>query len=156
MFRSGVSLVAAGVLLIASGQEPRSATTHVPAMMIGDWAGVAHVFVDWTEQQTIDVTLFISPDGRVDGSIGDALLRNARFERSMFGRFFNVRTDWVVFGELDGYLIRPEGVRRERLTMPLNWVHDHFEGRFTTSGLQVGGRGNLVFAAGRMRLDRLP
>ena len=158
MARSIVSVVAAGVLLVASGAGMRAETApQVPVAMIGVWAGVAHVFVNWTEQPTIDVTLSIAPSGRVDGSVGDAVLSAARLERNrgIVGRFFNVRTDWVVFGELQGQLILAEGVRRDRVTMPLNWVRDHFEGSFTTSGLKLGGKDDMTFVAGRMRLDRL-
>ena len=158
MSRSFALLAVAVGLVVGAGHEVQSASAQVvPVVMTGVWAGTANVLVDWIEEPNITVTLFINAEGRVTGSVGDAILRNARFERNRgaFARFFNRKSDWVVVGQLEGALIRAEGLQRLQLRMPLTWVRDHFEGGFTAWNPTAHGRDDRAVSAIRLRLDRL-
>jgi hypothetical protein len=132
-------------------------TAITTAAMAGSWGGEAQIAVNWTTQRTLRVHLSFDPDGRATGTIGDAVLRNGRVEpnRTALGRALHVKTDWIVRGDLDGDVIKAEGIHRPGVTLPLNFVDDHFEGSVNTSGSHVGGRDSMWLAAVRLRLDRL-
>jgi hypothetical protein len=125
--------------------------------MAGSWSGDARIAVNWTTQRTLRVKLTIAPDGRASGTIGDAVLRNGRLERNRtaIGRALHVKTDWIVRGDLDGDVIKAESIRRDGISLPLNWIEDHFEGSVNTSGSHFGGRDSMWLAALDLRLDRI-
>ena len=156
MSRFLLLLIVAGGLVIGPGREVQSAAPQVPVVMTGAWFGTAEVIAEWIEQPSVGVSLFINSEGRVRGMIGDATLRNGRFERTRggFARFFNIKSDWVITAELEGSLIRAEGLQGLQITMPLTWVGDHFEGTFTVWDPTVRAAANRI-ASGRFRLDRL-
>ena len=110
--------------ITAVGTQPT-----VPTEFAGTWAGTARIFVNWTTQKTLAVRLTIGADGRVSGTVGDAALRNGRFvsNRGPLLRMLDWKTDWRIVGDLDGPVIEAEGIRRDRVSIPLNWVEDHFE-----------------------------
>jgi hypothetical protein len=127
-----------------------------PPAMTGVWTGDAQIFVNWTSQRVLAVRLAIASDGTVTGTIGDATLQNGRFEsnRNTLERAIHIKTDWIVKGDLDGDVIKAEGIRRASVMVPLDWVDDHFEGGVNTSGSHVGGKESMWLAAGRLRLTR--
>jgi hypothetical protein len=124
--------------------------------MTGVWSGVAQIFVNWTVQRPLDVHITIAPDGRVSGTVGDAALRNGRFESNRGGlaRALRWKTDWIVIADLDGTVINAEGIHRASVKIPMNWVDDHFEGGLNTSGTHVGRQETMWIAAGPLRLER--
>ena len=126
------------------------------AGMAGAWSGNAEIFVNWTAQRSLPVKLTIAPDRSVIGTIGDATLRNGRFEstRNALERAVHEKTDWVVKGDLEGDVIKAEGIRRASVTVPLNWIDGRFEGGVNTSGSHLGGKESMWLAAGRLRLQR--
>ena len=136
---------------------PAAASPLSPAAMAGFWSGEARIVVSWATEKTLRVTLSIAPDGRVTGTIGAAVLRNGSFEsnRTAIGRALRIKTDWIVRGTLDGDVIKAEGIRRESVMIPLNWVDDHFEGGVNTSGSHFGGKETMWLAARDLRLDRV-
>lgn len=150
-FALAFTIVAFGV----NGTHAQSAE-GTPAAMTGTWAGDAQIFVNWTVQRTLPVRLAMASDNRVSGTVGDASLRNGRLERNRtaIGRALHVKTDWIVRGDLEGDVIRAEGIRRESVSIPLDWIDDHFQGAVNTSGGQFGGKKSMWLAAGRLRLDR--
>ena len=127
-----------------------------PPDMAGAWAGEAEIFVNWTAQRSLPVKLSIAADGRVAGTVGDATLRNGRFEsnRNAIERAIHLKTDWIVKGDLDGDVIKAEKIHRTSVSVPLNWIDGHFEGGVNTSGSHFGGKESMWLAAGRLRLER--
>src|SRR5437867_504970 len=154
-----IRITAAGVVAFAFalalpawlGMEETRAehVATIPVVMAGTRTGEAQIFVNWTVQRTLFVLITIAPDGRVSGTVGDAALRNARVERNRtaLGRALHVKTDWIVRGGLDGDVIKAEGIRRESVSVPLDWIEDHFEGGVNTSGSHVGGKDSMWLAA---------
>ena len=114
-FTAGIVALAAAmaVVLIARADRPLSADSQISplAAMAGSWAGDAHIVVSWATEKSLRVRLSIAPDGRVTGTIGDAVLRDGRFEanRTAIGRALGIKTDWIVRGGLDGDVIKSEG-----------------------------------------------
>jgi hypothetical protein len=149
-------LVLTGILGLGAALNARP-STQVPREMIGGWAGGPAVVGDWTELTRIDVSLFIAPDGRVDGMIGGATLKNARIERTrhLFGRIFKYGRDWRVAGDLDGYVVPCEGPPKARVIISLDWERDHFEGGFVAAQPQIRGHREIFVSSGGLRLDRI-
>jgi hypothetical protein len=150
-------LVAVGIntvihMNILQAASPRAVTDD----MAGAWVGDAQIFVNWTTQRTLSVALTIAPDARVTGTIGDATLRNGRFEsnRNALERAVHAKTDWIVKGDLDADVIKAEGIRRGSVMVPLDWIDGHFEGGVNTSGSHFGGKTSMWLAAGRLKLTR--
>jgi hypothetical protein len=148
--------VAISLVIRMDGAQAAGAPQAFPSEMAGSWSGDARIFVNWTAQRTLLVQIRIAPDGSVTGTIGDAVLRNGRLtgNRSSLERALHVKTDWIVAGELDGDVIRAEGIRRASVTVPLDWVDGHFEGGVNTSGTHFGGKDTMWLAAGHLRLER--
>lgn len=153
VFAAAVVLVGSDRWWLAESQDAVVTT----AAMAGSWAGEAQIAVNWTTERTLRVRLNIAPDGRATGTIGDAALRDGRLERNRtsLGRALHVKTDWIVRGGLDGDVIKAEGIRRDSVTVPLNWIDDHFEGSVHTSGGHFGGKESMWLAALRLRLERV-
>ncbi|MEO6236931.1 MAG: hypothetical protein ABIQ52_08010 [Vicinamibacterales bacterium] len=152
-------VVAMSLVFVGSDRGPTDGTRVAGvtmSTMAGSWAGEAEIAVNWTTQPTLRVRLSLASDGRATGTIGDAVLRNGRLERNRtaIGRALHVKTDWIVRGDLDGDVIRAEGIRRDSVALPLNWVDEHFEGSVNTSGTHFGGRDSMWLAALRLRLNR--
>ena len=151
--------VAMAVVFVA--RADRRAPDGAPGLplpaMAGSWSGEARIVVNWTTEKTLRVKLNIAPDGRVTGTIGDAVLRDGSLEsnRTAIGRALHIKTDWIVRGALDGDVVKTEGIRREGVMVPLNWVDDHFEGGVNTSGSHFGGKDTMSLAARDLRLDRV-
>jgi hypothetical protein len=145
-----------GVFMLVSVAMTTAPTEgQVPLRLTGPWIGTADIFDTWVEQRTLDVAVFIRPDGSVTGMIGQAPVKNGRFHRNRgaLGRFLGVKTDWIITGTLNGYLVPGEGVRATAVTIPLNWREDHFVGSVTAT---VPGRlGRTRITAGRLLLQRI-
>ena len=161
MFRIIVSAaiacgVAFGLVAFKTVELPAAAGSQETPALAGSWSGEAQIFVNWTVQRTLAVRLSIAPDGRVSGTVGDAVLRNGnlRRNRGALGRALHLKTDWAVTGDLDGAVIKAEAIRRTSVTIPLDWFDDHFEGGVNTSGTHFGGKESMWLAAGRLRLER--
>jgi hypothetical protein len=145
-------LLAATLLLPAlsvSGQLPDRA-------MMGTWSGDGQIVVNWTSQRSIHVRLVILADGNVSGEVGDARLTNGRIARNRgaIGRFLNIKTDYIVFGDLRGPVIASEHIQRDGVKMPLNWNEREFSGGLHTSGSAFGGADRMIFTAFHLRLTR--
>jgi hypothetical protein len=135
---------------------PPQDTDAVPGEMVGTWSGEAQIVVNWTAQRGLRARLTIARDGQVSGAIGDAVLRNGRLERNRgpVGRMLHMKSDWIVRADLEGDVIHRESIRRERVTVPLDWMGDHFEGSINASGSKVGGKDTMWLAARGLVLAR--
>ncbi len=152
-------IVVTALVVVARADRwmPAGSDGATMAAMAGSWAGEAHIVVSWSTEKTLRVRLTIAPDGRLTGTVGDATLRDGRLEpnRSAIGRALHVKTDWIVRGALDGDVVKAEGIRRDTVVIPLNWIDGHFEGGVNTSGSHFGGKDSMWLAAQDLRLDRV-
>jgi hypothetical protein len=154
---AGVIALIVGFLIVIFGVDRYavSAEQFAPEMT-GAWAGEARIAVNWTKERILRVAVTIQPDGSVSGTIGDATLRNGRFEtnRTAIGRALHIKTDWIIRGSLDGDVIKAEGIRREGVMVPLNFLSGHFEGGVNTTGSHFGGKDAMWLAAQGLVLER--
>jgi hypothetical protein len=104
--------------------------------MVGHWEGNARILVSWCQQKNLTVKLDIHPDGSVSGTVGDANLTEGRFQenRGWLGRKLNLWSDYIVTGGLDGAIVAAEGIKRERVMLPLDYNDSIFKGGVATEG----------------------
>lgn len=78
----------------------------------------------------------IHTDGSVSGTVGDAKLTDGRFEsnRGWLGRKLNLWSDYIIAGGLDGDIVSAEGIKRERVSLALNYKDGIFNGGLGTEG----------------------
>ena len=113
------------VLLAAHLPEPsRSQSSATRDSMMGVWCGTANVVVNWTVQKKLGVRLVVPASGEITGNVGDARLSQGRLKanRGAVGRMLNMKTDYIVVGNLEGPIIAAEGITRRTVKMPLNWT----------------------------------
>ena len=150
--------VAGAVVLAAPGMvaSDRDARPLEDSAMTGNWTGTATIVVNWTKQRQLTVDLVIARDGTVTGRVGDATLSAARLlpNRGWLGRTLNLATDWIIAGDLTGDIIAAESVHRTRVKIPLNWRDGRFTGGINTSGSKLGGKKDMILAAGWLNLQR--
>ena len=127
----------------------------VSAQMAGKWAGQADVIVSWCAQTKLPVSLSIGRDGKVAGTVGDAVLRDGRLKtnRGALGRMLNIKTDYIITGKLTGPIVASEGITRAAVKMPVNFAVDAYSGGLHTSGSRGGGKKFMKLSAG-LRLTR--
>jgi hypothetical protein len=157
MRRTIAAVVGAAVAFIAATLPARRSA--VPdARMMGAWEGEAEIFVNWTAARRLAVRLVVAPDGRVTGRIGDARLVKGRLRRNRgsLGRWLHVKTDYIVRGALDGPVIAAEGVRRDGVSIPLDWNGEVWDAAVHTTGFEFGGKERMILTAGRLVLRRAP
>jgi len=132
-----VAVAFVAVALEVSMTPPPLAPRRNPASSFaGEWRGTARVrMADYTEE-TYPLHLIIAPDGRVTGTIGEATVE-ARFEwnRSWIGKALNLRTDYIVTGQVSGFSGEPSADLNEKLSMPLK-----SEGTYLRGALFIGKR----------------
>lgn len=124
--------------------------------MVGGWDGNARIIVAWCQQTNLPVSLTVAADGRVQGKVGDATLTNAHLNRNRgpLGRRLNLKTDYIVVGDLHGPIVASEQITRSRVSMPLNFAGGTFAGGVHTSGTKWGGKQRMIFSASQLTLVR--
>lgn len=126
----------AAVLLALTPLQAPADTAY--AALVGTWEGTV-ALDSGAVAAGAPIRLVIAADGSVTGTVGDATIRNARVGRnpSLLARLFGLGTKWQLYGALEGALRSSDGLRRERLAMPLDLVDGELRGDFNASG---GGR----------------
>ena len=124
--------------------------------MAGIWCGSARIVVDWTVQKKLGLRLTIDRLGNVTGQVGDAQLTSGRIRvnRGPVGRMLNIKTDYIIVGNLRGPIIAAEGVARSELKIPVNWTGSEFHGSVHTDGSSFGGKARMVLSASGLLLRR--
>lgn len=150
---SGLAVTLGGLVTAYGSVAGESIVT--PAM-VGHWKGQAQIVVSWCQQRVLPVQVVIHPDGTVTGTVGDAKLTEGRFDqnRGWLGRRLNLATDYIIAGNLDGDVVAAEGIRRERVKLPLDFNGSTFKGGVNTSGSNFGGKARMWLAAMSLELAR--
>lgn len=140
--------------LFLASWTSRAAETSVAPAMIGHWEGDARVIVSWCRQTNLHVTIDIRKDGSVTGKVEDATVLKGRFERNRgsLGRKLNLATDYIIKGELSGPVVAAEGITRESVSIPLNFIGGAFVGGVHTSGSKFGGKEKMILSASSLTL----
>jgi hypothetical protein len=136
-----LGLVALALVALAaevSATPPPFAPRRSPApAYAGEWRGTARIWMPDQTQLSLPLHLTIDSDGTVRGSMGQARVK-ARFEwnRSWLGRALNLRSDYVITGEVSGFAMGPAAGKQEKLSIPLE-----SEGTYLRGAVFIGNRG---------------
>jgi hypothetical protein len=108
----------------------------VPPAMVGHWEGNARIIVSWCHQKDLSVKVDLHSDGSVSGTVGNAKLTEGRFasNRGWLARKLNLWSDHIIAGRLDGDIVSAEGIKRERVSMALDYHDGIFKGGAATEG----------------------
>lgn len=150
-----VGAVVTGVLGLTLTDGVLAHFQGIPPETTGRWEGDCRIVVNWTKQRTLHVTLAVAPDGTVNGTVGDAILRNGRLKtnRGPIGRALSLKTDYIITGDLDGPVIKSEDIVRSGVTLPFNLTEGRLDGAVHTTGWKFGGKEKMMLTAW-MKLDR--
>jgi len=131
-----------------------AADKTLPSAMTGGFKGSAKIIVNWTKQKQLPVEVVIADDGSVTGKIGDATLDDGRLKknRGAIGRKLNIKTDYIIVGQLSGPVIKAENIERKAVSIPLNFKGGAFSGGVHTSGSKIGGQSGMKLSASGLTL----
>ena len=147
---SAVLLVLAALASCAGGER----LTATPASLEGVWRGEAIIGLTWADKdQRLPLEFQIGSDGRVSGKVGGATLKNGLLaaNRGSFGRAIDIKTDYIVRGELEGVVVANEPRSSRFVMAPFNLVEkageqQHIWGSVTTWDSPNGGMNEIVGA----------
>jgi hypothetical protein len=120
----------------------------------GNWVGDGKVIVSWCEQKTIAFELTVSKGGRVRGKVGDAEFVNGYLESNVFWLKILGNPDYIINGDLKGYLIDEEKIKRKKGKFIVNISSKEISGGFRTSGTKTGGKKSMVFTDVNVNLHK--
>lgn len=147
------SLVTLALIVLASTTLP--AQHSADSVYQGRWFGRAELTVPWTNRRALEIRLDVHPDGGVSGTIGEALLVDARIYRdSPVAHALRLARDYAIEGRLAGALIRHEGVVRDRVRLSVDCGGDRMTGELETSGVYDGPISGRLLKA-RVVLERV-
>ena len=147
------------ILKRSDSDNVRNAFADEPAVtppMVGHWEGDARIIVNWCQQTKLPLAVDIRADGSVTGQIGDATLTNGFIKRNRgwMGQKFNVKTDYIITGNLSGSIVAAESITRSGVKVPLNFTGGNLIGGVHTSGSKVGGKDRMILSAASLKLTR--
>ena len=147
------SLVSLALIVLASTTLPAQGLAD--SATLGRWFGRAELTVPWTVRRTLELRLDVHPDGGVSGTIGDALLVDARIYRdSRVAHSLGLARDYAIEGRLAGAMIHSEGVVRDRVRLSVDCAVDRMTGDLETNGVYDGPVAGRVLSA-RVTLERI-
>ena len=83
------------------------------------------------------------------------MLKNGKLRRNRgaIGRKLNIKTDYIVTGDLSGPVIAAEKISRASVSIPLNFENGDYVGGLHTNGSNFGGKDRMKLSAARRRLS---
>jgi len=149
--RSSAGLVFLAALASCAGGERLTLT---PSSLQGVWRGEAIIGLTWADKdQRLPLEFQIDSDGRVSGKVGGATLKNGLLaaNRGSLGRALDIKTDYIVRGELEGIVVANEPRSSRFVMAPFNVVEKpgeepHIWGSVTTWDRPNGGINEIVGA----------
>ena len=124
--------------------------------IVGQWRGSSHVVVSWSNKKDLSVQLQIGENQHVTGLVGDAVLVNGvvRKGRGRVLQWLGWGRDYLVVGDLKGYLVKDEGIMRDKVYIPFDHVGNVLKGGLQSSGKHMGGKTSMQLTARGMVLSR--
>ncbi len=131
--------------------------SDIPAEYIGHWKGQAKIVVGWTKQKELPIDITILGDGMVTGSVGDAALVNGRLVKKswIYTGVFQHENPYRIEGDLQGDIIKAEGIRRDSIMISLRVEDGKIDGGLGTSGKKTGGKETMILSAADVSLERI-
>jgi len=149
----GIIGLLAGCATLLSGRQA-SDRAFPPLEVRGNWKGNARIIVTWCKQKKLPITLSILSEGKVEGAIGDARLKNGRIRRNTNAllRTLGKKSHYRIVGDLEGSLIAGEAIQRKSISIPFRLENGCILGGLHTSGTAFGGKKSMKLSASGMVL----
>lgn len=140
------------ISLVLAGQDQTNAYSE----LTGQWVGKGKIIVSWCELDSLEFDIEIQPDGTVTGSVGNAMLNNAKIKRNNWILRFLKNPEFIISGNLEGPLIETEAIFRKSVHYLMLDKRDenHLDGGFHSSGWHFGGKNKMVFSVFGISLER--
>lgn len=112
------------VMLAWTSASTRAENT--PSTLVGTWVGSASNTHITPSNAPMPLTLTISPDGSVAGNLGTAVVKNGSIKknRGKLGKFFNMKSDYLIYADLEGSLVADKDIRYEGVFINMNIEDD--------------------------------
>jgi hypothetical protein len=98
----------------------------VPPALVGTWVGSASNTHITPSNAPMPLSLTVSTDGSVTGTLGTAVVKNGsiRKNRGKLGRYFNMKSDYLIYADLEGSLVTDKDIRYEGVFININIEND--------------------------------
>jgi hypothetical protein len=145
------------LFVVCSFETAQAGAGVVTSEMAGEWRGNARIIMNWCQETNLPLAMTIRADGTVTGQIGDAILTNAflRLNRGAVAKKLNLKTDYIIVGQLNGPIVAKENIVRRSVSIPLNFNNGMFAGGLHTSGSMFGGKEKMILSASGVKLIRV-
>lgn len=105
------------VLMVISGCR-----TITPPTLVGKWVGSAHNTHITPSNVPMPITLIISADGSVAGTLGRAVIRNGKIRnnRGKIEKALNMYSDFLIYADLEGSLVAEKETQYKGVFINMN------------------------------------
>ncbi|MCX6354378.1 MAG: hypothetical protein NTZ78_05680 [Candidatus Aureabacteria bacterium] len=113
-----------------------------PPELTGTWEGTSQLTRElWIQpdqknsvENWLTVSLTVLPNGAVEGKAGGASLANCvvKRNRGWLARKFNIRTDYIIAGYLNGKIAPKDTAGLKQITIPFNIIDGRIQGSIFT------------------------
>ena len=114
----GLCVAIATILVAAGGCQDKT----IPPELVGKWIGSARNTHITPTNAPMPISLFVSADGTVTGTLGTAIVKNGTIKknRGKLGRRFNMKSDFLIYADLDGSLVSEKDIRYKGVFINMN------------------------------------
>lgn len=122
--------------------------------MIGEWEGKGKIIVTWCKKKTLFCSLTILPQGKVEGKIGDAEIKEGVIKKNSPILVWLGNPRYIIFATLKGPIVKEENIYRESIKLVVDFEDDKFIGGFHTSGGKFNGKKSMMLSGTELILLR--
>ena len=96
--------------------------TITPPSLVGEWTGSARNTHITPSNAPMPITLIISADGSVTGTLGTAIISNGSISRNRgeIGKALNMFSDFLIYADLEGSLVAEKDIRYKGVFINMN------------------------------------
>ncbi|NOX88537.1 MAG: hypothetical protein GXO77_05890 [Calditrichaeota bacterium] len=118
----------------------------------GRWVGKGKIIVDWCKQDSLSFDFVIHEDGKISGKIGDAQIKKGKLRLNSFLLNFLGNSQYLLEAELEGPLVKAEGIERPKIKLFLDYRNNRLVGGFHSSGKKSGAEKSMKLSGSGLAL----
>ncbi len=106
------------VFVVTTGCQDKA----IPSSLVGTWAGTANNTHVTPKNAPMPLTLIVSEDGSVTGTLGTASVKNGAIKRNRgkLGKRLNMKSDFLIYADLEGSLVSEKDIRYKGVFINMN------------------------------------
>ena len=123
--------VIAVIFMVATGCQDKA----IPPALVGTWVGSASNTHVTPNNTPMPLTLVVSEDGSVTGTLGTAIVKNGtiRKNRGKLSKRLNMKSDFLIYADLEGPLVAEKDIRYKGVFININIEN----GKIVTAGFST-------------------